>query len=204
MAKKSSFFYLVCTLLLGGMGVSSKVFASGGKKNFNCVHLANSEEEIRTAMHFGKQATLEKIADGKLSVDTNGNLKVTQRWIDRMKENLTEEYEIITAGPTIILENKKEAEIYGNIGITKIVNRWKGFDLYLSNLTVQNVGESQRLARVVTLIVRGESETTLSEILTASFIVFEKINEGNGVVIFFVGSLNVSGLPLVTHWVAAQ
>lgn len=88
-------------------------------------------------------------------------------------------------------------------GVTKIVNTWKGFDLYLKDSHAKNVSDAQQIAGIVAPIVGGPLGAIIGGIAAASSVVVNRVNQGNGVIIAFLGKLTITPPPIV-HWISAQ
>lgn len=166
------------------------------------IYFSNSDEEINIAQMSGEQFTQMKIQSGDLLVDSEGNLQVTQQWIDRIKATVSPDYEVIADGNAIILINKYEMMSRSGGGVTKLVNTWKGFDLYLKDSHTRNLSDAQQAAAIVTPFVGGPLGSVMGAILQGTSLVINRVNKGNGVIVAFLGK-QISPPPIV-HWISAQ
>lgn len=74
--------------------------------------------------------------------------------------------------------------------------------MYLKNSHAKNISDAQQMASILAPIVGGPLGTVLDGIATASSIIINRVNKGNGVIIAFLGR-QISPPPIV-HWIAAQ
>lgn len=172
------------------------------------VYLPNSDQQIKTAEANGEDFTKEKIANGDLVVDSSGNLSVTPQWINRIKADLViqgkdKDFDVYADGPAIVLVDKHMLLNPPNEGVTKIVNTWKGFDVYLNHTHAGMVGNVQSLAAMLTGWIPLPLATMLATLMSASAFLIQNIDRGQGVIVAFLGQLTLNPPP-IPHWIGAQ
>lgn len=203
----ATLLFLVSPLLFAKSMVQASEIDVTAEQNSR-TFLQNSDQQINTAAANGEEFTKEKIANGDLVVDSTGNLSVTSQWIDRIKADLViqgkdKDFDVYADGPAIVLVDKHMLLNPPNIGVTKLVNTWKGFDLYLNHEHCLLTANAQTIAGVIVTLVGGPLSVPLGVALAAANFLITNVDRGQGVICAFLGQISLNPPPIL-HWVGAQ
>lgn len=212
------YFCFIATLLIAisplfiakSTVMASEVDSTTGKTEQNSrIYLQTPDQEIKTAEATGEEFTKQQIANGYLEVDSSGNLEVTPKWIDEIKANLViqnrdKDYDVYADGAAIVLVDKNVPTNPKPDGVTKIVNTWKGFDLYLKHSHCENVTDAQQMVTVFAPFLGAPLGTILAAICGAQVILIQRSDKGQGVIIAFIGTLGINKPLPIPHWIASQ
>ncbi len=156
------------TAPLLNFGINADAVSASENVPSEKTYIPNNQDAISQARQAGESFTKKRIASGDLVVDAEGNLQVTQHWIEKIKKNISPNYDVIAEGASIILIDKTNLLLRAGGGVTKIVNTWKGFDLYLKDSDAKNVPDAQQIAGIIAPIVGGPLGAVLGGLAAAS------------------------------------
>lgn len=148
------------------------------------------------------------IANGYLKVDSNNKLSVTQKYVDRVQNNLksanlkeiNKETAVVYADKNAIVIKDSSNE---NEGETKFVFTWKGFDIYLDHRICNSIVKAEdatvAISGIITLIAPEAAPIAgiIDAMLEIGKFVFESQDLGRGVIMAFIE-------PCILHWISSQ